>query len=179
MAELPQSEAGKTWLDEYDKFLESLWMALRADAGVGHPTWLEKPSLGIRSRQDGDSLGSHSSLDDKHEQAKKDREAAEKELLAKVPVEQRDWFAALMRSAQLAGYFSEDHNYYCDLYTGGNGTVDNERDRRPFCREGAIDDPGGHLLPRARRDIQGLDPHGQGEAAKLRGRAKDRNGRDT
>jgi phosphohistidine swiveling domain-containing protein len=141
MAKLPQTEAGKTWLDEYGKFLEIYGWRCERMLEWATPTWLEKPSLGIPLVKMAIASGATSSLDEKHEQAKKDREAAEEELLAKVPVDQRDWFAALMRSAQMAGYFSEDHNYYCDLYTGAMGRWITREIGGRFAREGAIDDP--------------------------------------
>ncbi len=141
MAKLPQTEAGKTWLDEYGKFLEIYGWRCERMLEWATPTWLEKPSLGVPLVKMAIASGATSSLDEKHEQAKKDREAAEKELLAKVPVDQRDWFAALMRSAQMAGYFSEDHNYYCDLYTGAMGRWITREIGGRFAREGAIDDP--------------------------------------
>jgi pyruvate,water dikinase len=46
-----------------------------------------------------------------------DREVAEKELLAKIPEEQRGWFTKLLRLAQRSGQFSEEHNHWLDLYT--------------------------------------------------------------
>ena len=141
MAQLPQTEAGKTWLDEYGKFLEIYGWRCERMLEWATPTWLEKPSLGIPLVKMAIASGATSSIDEKHEQAKKDREAAEEELLAKVPVDQRDWFAALMRSAQMAGYFSEDHNYYCDLYTGAMGRWITREIGGRFAREGAIDDP--------------------------------------
>jgi len=141
MAQLPESEAGKSWLAEYDKFLEVYGWRCERMLEWATPTWLEKPSLGIPLVKMAIASGATSSLDEKHRQAKKDRESAEEELLAKVPVDQRDWFAALMRSAQMAGYFSEDHNYYCDLYTCAMGRWITREIGGRFADAGAIDDP--------------------------------------
>ena len=141
MAQLPESEAGRTWLAEYDKFLEVYGWRCERMLEWATPTWLEKPSLGIPLVKMAIASGATSSLDEKHRQAKKDRESAEEELLAKVPVDQRDWFAALMRSAQMAGYFSEDHNYYCDLYTCAMGRWITREIGGRFADAGAIDDP--------------------------------------
>ncbi len=141
IARLPESEAGRTWLAEYDKFLEVYGWRCERMLEWATPTWLEKPSLGIPLVKMAIASGATSSLDEKHRQAKKDRESAEEELLAKVPVDQRDWFAALMRSAQMAGYFSEDHNYYCDLYTCAMGRWITREIGGRFADAGAIDDP--------------------------------------
>ena len=141
IARLPESEAGRTWLAEYDKFLEVYGWRCERMLEWATPTWLEKPSLGIPLVKMAIASGATSSLDEKHRQAKKDRESAEEELLAKVPVDQRDWFAALMRSAQMAGYFSEDHNYYCDLYTCAMGRWITREIGGRFADAGAINDP--------------------------------------
>ena len=45
-------------------------------------------------------------------QAIKDREAAEKEIMSKVPADQRGWFTALMKSAQNWDWWSEEHEFW-------------------------------------------------------------------
>ena len=105
------------------------------------PTWLEKPSLGIPALKMAVATGGASTIDAKREQAEKERAEAEKELLAKVPVDQRDWFEALMKAAQVAGYWSEDHNHYCDLYAAALGRWITREIGRRFAEAGVIDDP--------------------------------------
>ena len=140
MEMLGTDEAGKTWLGEYDSFLEVYGWRCERMAEWATPTWLEKPSLGIPHIKMAVTSGATSSIEDKQEQAVGEREEAEKELLAKVPVDQRDWFEALMRSAQMAGYFSEDHTYYCDLYTSAMGRWITKEIGRRFAEAGVIDD---------------------------------------
>jgi len=65
------------------------------------PTWLEKPSLDPAIRL-AVASGGASIIDAKQELAKSQRLEAEKQLLAQVPVDQRDWFEALMKAAQVA-----------------------------------------------------------------------------
>jgi pyruvate,water dikinase len=76
------------------------------------PTWREKPEL-ITDRV---KLYVMSSGEYRHAarmaQAVKDREAAEKEIMAKVPADQRGWFTALMKSAQNWGWWSEEHEFW-------------------------------------------------------------------
>jgi len=58
-----------------------------------------------------------------------------------VSAEQRGWFEALMKAAQKAGYWSEDHNYYLDLYCNGVGRWITREIGRRFAEAGVIDDP--------------------------------------
>ncbi len=46
-----------------------------------------------------------------------------------------------MKAAQVAPYFSEDHNFYCDLYIGALGRWITREIGRRFAEAGAIDDP--------------------------------------
>lgn len=141
LADLGAGAAGQTWLADYGNFLEIYGWRCERMLEWATPTWLEKPSLGIPLIRMAVASGATSSLLEKQEQARKERQEAEEELLAKVPADQRDWFEALMKSAQMAGYFSEDHNYYCDLYTGAMGRWITREIGRRFAEAGAIDDP--------------------------------------
>jgi len=97
--------------------------------------------LGIMPVKMAISTGGASTIEAKKEQAEKERKEAEKEILAKVSVDQRDWFESLMKAAQMAGYWSEDHSYYCDLYTGALGRWVTREIGRRFADAGVIDDP--------------------------------------
>ena len=77
-------------------------------------------------------------------------EEVEKEILAKVPEGQKESFSLLMKAAQKAGYWSEDHGYYCDLYIGAIGRWILTEFARRFTEAGCIDDP---------EDIHYLHPH--------------------
>ena len=115
LRKLEQSDAGKKWLGEYREFLkEHGWRTerlLRFDT----PSWLEKPSLGISDIRKGIAKGGAFVLDQERERLEKERKETEREVLAKVPAEKREWFEKLMRVAQAAGTFSETHDYYLDF----------------------------------------------------------------
>src|SRR5690606_2830761 len=81
-----------------------------------------------------------SSIDNRRAQAVKEREETEKELTSQVAVNQRGWFATLLKAAQKAGYWSEDHNYYLDLYCCAMGRWITQEIGRRFAEAGAIDD---------------------------------------
>lgn len=135
------SEAGKTWSAEYRRFLDVYGWRCERMLEWATPTWIEKPALGIPSIKLAVATKGISSIDEKREGAERDRQAAENELLDKVPADQKEWFATLMKAAQVAPYFSEDHNFYCDLYIGALGRWITRDIGRRFAEAGAIDDP--------------------------------------
>jgi pyruvate,water dikinase len=104
------------------------------------PAWVEKPSLAIkqiRMLMTKDVFP----LDAEKGRVIEERKRTEKEVLAKVPGEQRDAFQVLMGAAQKSGYWSEDHTYFCDFYVGSIGRwIVTEYGRR-FAEAGCIDDP--------------------------------------
>jgi len=141
LSQLGASDAGNKWLGEYHGFLEVYGWRCDRMLDWSTPSWLEKPGLGIPAIKMAVATGGASTIDAKREQAEKERKEAEKELLAEVPIDQRDWFESLMRAAQVAGYWSEDHNYYCDLYAAALGRWITREIGRRFAEAGVVDDP--------------------------------------
>jgi pyruvate,water dikinase len=141
LAALERSATGKTWLAEYSEFLKVYGWRCERMTDWATPSWLEKPSLGMPLIKVAVAAGGDSTIEAKYTQASKDREQAEKDILAKVPVEQRDWFEALMKSAQMAGYWSEDHTYYCELYSCAMGRWITREIGRRFANASVLDDP--------------------------------------
>jgi len=138
---LEESESGKIWLTQYRRFLDVYGWRCERMLEWATPTWLEKPALGIPSVKMAVTTKGVSTTDERRKNAYEDRIAAENELLSQVPAEQREWFHTLMKAAQVAPYFSEDHNYYCDLYIGALGRWITREIGRRFAEAGAIDDP--------------------------------------
>jgi phosphohistidine swiveling domain-containing protein len=137
---LEQSDAGRRWLQEFKAFLnEHGWRTVLMWA-YDSPTWLEKPSLAIPSIK---MLMAQEALssDTERDRLVKEREATEKEVLGKVPVEQREWFTALMKAAQYAGFWSEDHGHFCDYYISSWGRWITAEYGRRFTAAGCIDEP--------------------------------------
>ena len=141
LSKLAESSAGRKWLKEYHDFLEIHGWRNERMMDWATPNWLEKPSLGIPSIKVAITTGGAYSIDERRDRALKERKEAEKEIMAKVPAEQRGWFGALMEAAQKAGYWSEDHTYYCDLYCNGVGRWITREIGRRFAEAGVIDDP--------------------------------------
>jgi pyruvate,water dikinase len=137
---LESSEAGQQWLKEYRDFLEVHGWRNERMLDWATPNWIEKPSLGIPVLKVAITKGGTLSIEERREQAIKERLETEKEVLASVPVNQRGWFQALLKAAQKAGYWSEDHTYYLDLYCSALGRwITNEIGRR-FAEAGVIQD---------------------------------------
>jgi len=141
LAKLGDSTAGRKWLKEYRDFLEVHGWRNERMLDWATPNWLEEPSLGIPLIKVAITTGGAYTMDERRERAIREREEAEKEVLTKVPAEQRGWFGALMKAAQKAGCWSEDHTYYCELYGHGMGRWVTREIGRRFAEAGVIDDP--------------------------------------
>jgi phosphohistidine swiveling domain-containing protein len=140
LKELDKSDKGKEWLKAYREFLvEHGWRCERMHA-YDNPAWIEKPSLAIGRVK---LLLSQESFafDAEHDRHVQEREKTEKEVLAKLPAEQKEWFSTLMKSAQKSGYWSEDHTYFCDFYVGAMGRWIVTEFGRRFAEAGCLDDP--------------------------------------
>jgi pyruvate,water dikinase len=116
LSKLEESEAGRKWLKEYRKWLEvegwrniDLW-------DVSSPSWIEDHSLPLRDIKQAVAKGGVFALNAARDRLSEEREKAEKEVLGRVPAEQREFFEKLLRVAQKASRFSEEHNWYLDQH---------------------------------------------------------------
>jgi len=141
LSKLEDSTAGGKWLKEYHDFLEVHGWRNERMMDWATPNWLEKPSLGIPMVKVAITTRGAYSIDERRERAVREREEAEKEVLTKIPDNQRGWFGALMKAAQKAGYFSEDHTYYCDLYCMALGRWITREIGWRFAEAGVTGDP--------------------------------------
>jgi pyruvate,water dikinase len=140
LKELESSEKGREWLAEYRQFLvRDGWRCQRMHA-YDTPAWIEDPSLALAEIK---LLLSQETFapDAERERIVREREATEAEVLSEVPGPQREAFRVLMRAARMAGFWSEDHSYYCDLYIGALGRWIVTEFGRRFAEAGCIDDP--------------------------------------
>ncbi len=110
-----QSDAGKQWINKLNEFLRIHgWRCVRM-WDVCTPTWVEKPSLAVAEIRALMAVGGKYAPDLQRERMVQEREKIEKELLGKVPAEQREWFSKLLLCAQAGQWYSEDHAYWCEL----------------------------------------------------------------
>jgi pyruvate,water dikinase len=117
--QLEKTEAGREWLKDFRAFLEEDGWRAGRECEINEPTWIEDPTIPIRNIQSlmkSDGSTSNYKLDILIKDHTREREAAQKALLQKVPDEQRDWFEALLKVAAAAGPFSEEHGHYCEFW---------------------------------------------------------------
>ncbi len=140
MSKLRESEAGRKWLDEYLEFLKVHgWRCVRI-VDWATPSWVEKPSLGLPDIKR--TIAKETFAPDvERERLAREREQAEGELSARVPQEQRERFDKLLKVAQMAASWTEDHTPFCELAQNAvTRKVIWEVGRR-FARAGVIDEP--------------------------------------
>ena len=104
------------------------------------PSWIEDPSLALRDVKQAIAKGGTFALDARQEQLAKERVETEKEVLAKVPAGEKEFFERLMRVAQKASVFSEEHNYYLDQQAAALGRHVFLEIGRRFAQNGVIDE---------------------------------------
>ena len=111
---MEQSDAGRKWLEGFWDYLKRRGLRKRRGLEIATPTWQEKPTLAIDELKRMAAIGGVDAPGMKREELVKQREEAEREVLAMVPQEQREWFEKLMRCTQGSHVFSEEHQYWCE-----------------------------------------------------------------
>jgi pyruvate, water dikinase len=114
---LEASPAGQAFMKDFMEFMNEDGWRMQRMSEINLPTWVEDPTPALGMVKHFIQKGGAFNLEEERAKLVKKREEAEKELLGKVPAEQRGWFEQLMRLAQKSGVFSEEHDHYLDLYT--------------------------------------------------------------
>lgn len=117
VAALKNNDAGRKWLEEFQVLLDEDGWRMQRMAEVNMPTWVEDPTPAIASVKFFLKQGGDFDLDAERGNLAKKRDDATKQVLDKVPEDQKGWFKMLLKIAQKTGIFSEEHNHYLDLYT--------------------------------------------------------------
>lgn len=140
---LEASEKGLAFLKDFMGFMNEDGWRMQRMSEINLPTWVEDPTPALGMVKQFIIKGGSFNLDEERKRITSDRLSAEKDLMSKVPNEQRGWFEQLMRLAQKSGIFSEEHDHYLDLYTHAMmrrsalglgrrfvhaGTIDNQED---------------------------------------------------
>ncbi len=141
LAAMEQSDAGKQWLGQLQEYLK-VWGLRRARCiEFCTPTWIEQPDLAIPEIKHMMATGGAHAPELQRERLIREREDTEKEVLAMVPEGQRDWFEKLMRCAQTAGIFSEDHVYWVEFNPLSPLRLAAMEAARRFVRGGTMETP--------------------------------------
>jgi pyruvate,water dikinase len=117
VAKLEQIEAGREWLKVFREFLwEDGWRMQRM-AEINEPTWIEDPAPPISAIKGFLAKGGGFVLEEVRARLAQEREKAVEAMMQRVPEGEKEWFLALIRVAQKASSYSEEHNHYLDLYS--------------------------------------------------------------
>ncbi len=116
-ANIEAAPNGHGFMESFRAFLNEDGWRMQRMSEMNMPTWIEDPTPPLTNLKQFLVKGGGFNLEDERAKVSKEREAAEKEVLAKVAPEQRGWFTTLLRLAQKSGSFSEEHDHYLDLYT--------------------------------------------------------------
>jgi phosphohistidine swiveling domain-containing protein len=111
---LEQSDVGRKWLEGFWDYLKVQGLQRQQWREMSSPTWQEEPSLAIAEIKRAMAIGGVHAPELQREHLVKEREEAEREVIAKVAYEERDWFRKLMACTQASHVFSEDHGYWCE-----------------------------------------------------------------
>ncbi len=133
--------AGKAFMKDFMEFMNEDGWRMQRMSEINLPTWVEDPAPALGMVKQFLQKGGGFNLDDERGKLTEKREQAEREILSKVPAEQKGWFEQLMRLAQKSGIFSEEHDHYLDLYTHAMMRRIALGLGRRFTKLGAIDDP--------------------------------------
>jgi pyruvate,water dikinase len=141
LQELETGEAGRSWLKLFDVFLQE--HGYRADTllDICSPSWIEKPSLAIPTIRGNLGRPGGFAVDAEQQEAAQKREALQRELMEQVPAGLRERFGKVLRTAQWTSVFSEEHDYYIDLYMCALGRRVLVEIGQRAVREGLLDDP--------------------------------------
>ncbi len=111
---MEQSESGRKWLEGLRDYLRRRGFRKRRALEIATPTWLEKPSLAIAELKRMAAIGGVDAPGLQRERLAKERKETEREVLAMVPQDQREWFEKLLQCTQAAHVYSEEHQYWCE-----------------------------------------------------------------
>lgn len=107
---------GPGFMTAFREFLNEDGWRMQRMSEMNMPTWIEDPTPPLTNLKQFLVKGGGFNLEQEREKRSEEREAAEKEVMAKIAPDQRGWFTTLLRLAQKSGVFSEEHDHYLDLY---------------------------------------------------------------
>ena len=114
---LEATDKGKAFMKDFMALMNEDGWRMQRMSEINLPTWVEDPTPALVNVKQFLQKGGDFNLDEERKKIAQERQGAEKEVLGKVPQEQRGWFQQLMKLAQKSGVFSEEHDHYLDLYT--------------------------------------------------------------
>jgi pyruvate,water dikinase len=140
MAKIQARSDCQKWLKEYQDFLQKHGWRVSGWTNIGTPSWIEKPSEGLRHIKAGIAKGGVLAADVERESLVKKRVKAKQEILAKVSSEKRERFAQLMEMGMRSGWLQEEHAINTSMLDAAIARHIFMEYGRRFAETGAIDD---------------------------------------
>lgn len=109
ISKLEENGAGREWLEELKEFIQRWYFMRLNQHEVINPTWQEDPTTVITNIARSLELSEDENPELKEKAQVEKREKAEKEFLARIPVEDKEYMTVLMKAAQKCNRWSDDH----------------------------------------------------------------------
>ena len=113
---LEQTDVGRAWVKRLRDWLYDNGWRMQRMAEINEPCWVEDPSAPLFYIRVYIEKGGGFDLEVTRQRLAEEREKAVAAMMQRVPEDKKEWFLALIRLAQKASSYSEEHNWYCDLY---------------------------------------------------------------
>ncbi|KPJ52885.1 MAG: hypothetical protein AMJ37_02145 [Dehalococcoidia bacterium DG_18] len=113
---LEQTDAGRELVKRLRDWLSENGWRMQRMAEINEPAWVEDPTPPITFIRGYIEMGGGFDLEVTRQRLAEEREKAVAAIMERVPEEQKEWFLALVRLGQKASSYSEEHNWYLDLY---------------------------------------------------------------
>jgi phosphohistidine swiveling domain-containing protein len=114
LAKLATAEAGQQWIEQFNKFVKKHGYMRRRQMELCTPTWWEDNTQALADIQRFVAAGKGSRSCEARPRLVERRKQREEEILAKVPLDEREAFMKLMVCSQASSVFSEEHTLYCE-----------------------------------------------------------------
>lgn len=141
---LMQSAKGKEWLEKFGDFLDVEGWRMPTLLDFVEPSWIEHPATVIDLIRG--LMGISYDLKDKRKELEAKRKVAVENMLKEVPEEEKELWEGMIRLAQKAGVFSEEHNYYIEMLHHALYRVGYLEMGRRLAEAGTIDRPDDILM---------------------------------
>ena len=114
LAVLRADHRAPDWLDELGEYLDKYGWQGDRPLELSRPSWVDDPTPALAHIQRFVLLGGNFELDAKEPAMRERRDRATEIVMRYVSEPHRAWFKLLLRAAQHASTFSEEHNYVFD-----------------------------------------------------------------
>jgi pyruvate,water dikinase len=141
LEKLAASEAGRQWVEQFNRFVQEHGYMRRRQHDLCTPTWGEDNTQVLADIQRFVAAGKGSRSREARPRLVERRKQREEEILAKVPPEEREAFRKLMACSQASSVFSEEHTLYCETLGYTVVRLAAMELGRRFAAKGMIDSP--------------------------------------